>query len=134
MSFAGVANASTVIIGANVNAPADAVNAISTFTTSGADMATLGLLVRVHFSNATNSGPITWVTDVTGCTSASGCGQASGTAGNGTWTLRQTGNTGSVSGYHQSEHIGPQSLDSDEYEHEPRNHVHRTGWRRTSRF
>src|SRR5207237_7507988 len=65
-------------------------------STTGSDMAALGLFVVVHFSNGTDSGAILWTTNVGGCTSAAGCGQATGTAGNATWLLTETGNTGAV--------------------------------------
>ena len=92
LGLAGVANGNTVIVGADVNNPPDLVSSISNFKVDGADMAALGLNVVVHFSNGTNSGPIAW-TAICGAS----CGQATGVAGNGTWTLTETGDTGSVS-------------------------------------
>jgi hypothetical protein len=96
LGLSGVAHASTIVYNANVSAPSEEAFGISGFVTTGAAMASQGLTVIVHFSDLSTSGVVAWVTDVAGCTSASGCGQASGVAGNGTWTLTQTGSTGAV--------------------------------------
>src|SRR6266480_2499239 len=73
----GAASAGTVNTLANVNAPADVVFGVTGFATTGADMAILGLLVTVHFSDGSSSGPVAWA-----ATCGALCGQATGTAGN----------------------------------------------------
>jgi len=52
------------------------------------------LTVTVFFTNGT-SAAVGWSNTAT-CTAAGFCGQASGAAGNGTWTLTESFNTGSV--------------------------------------
>jgi len=91
LCMAGVASAGTVNTLANVNAPADVVFGVTGFATTGADMAILGLLVTVHFSDGSSSGPVAWA-----ATCGALCGQATGTAGNGTWSLQETDDTGTA--------------------------------------
>src|SRR5438132_10268636 len=69
----GAASGGTVNTLANVNAPADVVFGVTGFGTTGADMAVLGLLVTVNFSNGGTSGPVAWA-----ATCGALCGQATG--------------------------------------------------------
>lgn len=94
--LSGAASAGTVIEAADVNSPAHIQWAVGTGTVTGASMAALGLSVTVNFSNST-SATVGWGTpNIAECLIASGCGQASGAAGNGTWTLRHSGDTGAL--------------------------------------
>jgi len=95
----GVGNASTAVIGSDTTGTPLVVYGITSFTTTGADMALSGgLQVTVNFANASTGAPVgspSTAVFVAGC--GTGCGSASGSVfGGGTWTLTQTGNTGSV--------------------------------------
>jgi hypothetical protein len=88
MCLAVSANASTAIIGADSNVTPIVVFGATTFTTTGATMT--GLQVTVNFEGGGSSTGFF----ATGC--GDDCGSATGSAGSGTWTLAQTGNTGQV--------------------------------------
>jgi len=91
LALAGVAQATTVNINANVNAPEDPVYSLTSFVANGFSMGGI-LFVTVHFSDGSSSGSTVWV----GTNSGTGAGHATGTAGTGTWTLSETGDTGLV--------------------------------------
>ena len=95
LALASIASANTVVYNGDGAGSPFVVFNMTGFATTGADMVGFGLLVNVHFSDASSSGPVAWTNTAT-CTAVGLCGQASGVAGNGVWTLTETGDTGSV--------------------------------------
>jgi hypothetical protein len=87
LSFVQLAGASVVNFLPDQNGTAVSVNSISP-TMTGADM--VGMLVTVNFSDSTFQ-TVAW-----GATCGAACGQAAGAIGNGTWSLKVTGDTGAV--------------------------------------
>jgi hypothetical protein len=85
----GVAHASSITLTADVTGTPLTVSGVTGLTTTGADM--VGLLVTAHFNVGAP------VTVPFAATCGANCGQSTGAVpGGGTWTLSQTGNTGSV--------------------------------------
>jgi hypothetical protein len=87
------AHASTVLFAADVNTPVLSAKSVIGANTGGAEM--VGMQVTVNFVGGGSTAGA-WATNVSGCTQAADCGTANGTIGNGSWTLTETGNTGSV--------------------------------------
>jgi hypothetical protein len=85
LCFAVVAQAGTVNILPNVNGTTQQIWAVNSAATTGATM--VGMQVTVTFADSSTQ-TLTW--GATGFDT----GQVSGAAGNGTWTLSVTGNTG----------------------------------------
>lgn len=91
LGLAGGAQASSVFIQPD-GVGTETVFGVTSFTTDGAAMGTLGTLTI-----SVNGGPpVTWITNGASCGGAALCGGASGALGNGTWSLQETGNTGSI--------------------------------------
>jgi len=88
------ARASAVITLANSNGATDSIFGLAA-TATGSGMSGL-FTVTVFFTNGSNSGPVSWTTNVGACTTAALCGLASGAIGNGSWTLTESLNSGFV--------------------------------------